>query len=79
MRLLQSHQYSHISISCMRSGPQMANFRIAILATKKHMSLEGIVQCCTGIRSSNGYLLIGRIFEPTMKPCLLVFNRGSTQ
>lgn len=78
MRLLQSHQYSHIAIACMRAGPQLATFKIGILATKKYLTLEAIVQCCTGLRSSNGYLLVGRVIEPSLKPCLLVVNRGSS-
>lgn len=63
MRLLQSYQYTHISFACLQHGQRGEYFKIAVLATKKCLSIEGFIQCCTGIRSSNGTILVGKVFD----------------
>jgi hypothetical protein len=57
----------------------MEVFKIAVLATKRSLHVEAIVQCCTGIRSSNGYIIAGKVLDVTKKPCLLIINRGTDQ
>jgi hypothetical protein len=51
-------------------------FRIAALITKKSLKIEAIVQCCTGMRSTNGFVIVGRVINPSVKPCMLIANKG---
>lgn len=77
LRLLQSHQYTHIAFACLRHGSKGELFRIAALATKKCLSIEAIISCCSGLRSANGTIIVGKVFDAAKKPYLIVINRGS--
>jgi hypothetical protein len=61
----------------MQYGTRGEQFRVGVLATRKCLSVEGIIQCCSGLRSSNGTIIVGRVLEQSKKPYLLVINRGS--
>ena len=47
----------------MQTGVKMDMFRIGVLVTKKFLSVEAIVQCLTGVRSANGYVIIGKVLD----------------
>jgi hypothetical protein len=53
-------------------------FRVACIVTKKALSIEGIIQCCTGMRSTNGFVIVGKVLSQGMKPCMFVANRGQS-
>ena len=54
-------------------------FRVATLATKKNLTVEAIVQSCTGMRNSNGYVIVGKVIDSIKKPYLMIMNRGTSQ
>ena len=78
MKLVQNYQNTHIAFAMQQTGAKMNVFRIAALATRKSLSIEAIIQSCTGIRATNGFLIVGRVLDQMVKPSILVVNRGQS-
>jgi hypothetical protein len=78
IKLVQNHKITHIAFAMQQTGAEMNVFRIAAIATRKSLSIEAIIQSCTGIWATNGFLIVGRVLDHMVKPSIMVFNRGQS-
>lgn len=73
-KLLTGHSITHIAIGLQQYGSNGEMFKIAVLTSKTPLYIEAVVRCTSA--SDSGLIFVGKMLDPSVKPCLLVINRA---
>jgi hypothetical protein len=76
-KLLTSHVCTHIAIGLMQTGASGDVFRVSTLITKKALHIEEIIK--STCNQESGIIFVGKVLDPSKKPCLLIINKGLQQ
>lgn len=73
-KLMLGNLYTHVSLAFTQEGQRGEIFKISALASKKSVSIEGMIYCSK--HSDAGFALGGKVMDMAKKPAYLIINRG---